>query len=606
MARLKKRFPFAGNAPYVCRRIKTTMTLLPFGNLPPHRARTFLPAKARMTQWAAIEPHFDRLESEAAACTTPKDFERWLHHSSELASALDEEGSGRYIAMTCHTDHPDAKKAYLHFVETIEPKLKERQFRLAKVFLAHQQRAKLPGRRYEVLNRDTELLVELFRPQNIPLETQETKLGQQYQELIGALTVRFRGEEKTLVQMGVYQQETDRSLRHTTWEAVCRRRLKEATRIDSLFDKLLSRRVRMARNAGYSNYRDYMHRAKGRFDYRPEDCFEFHRAVETEVMPLVRQLHAARRSQMGLKALRPWDLAVDPLGRPPLKPFVETDEMVRRTQRIFDRMDGELASGFRGMKRLKLLDLANRKGKAPGGYQSCLAESRLPFIFMNAVGMQRDVETLLHEAGHAFHSLAAQEEDLHSYRSAPLEFCEVASMSMELLGNAHLDEFYTPPDAARACQTHLENIILLLPWVAMVDAFQHWLYTHPEHTRAERDGAWLKLMERFGGEVDWSGYHDAKRKSWHRQLHIFLCPFYYIEYGIAQLGALQVWANSQRDLPKALRQYKDALSLGGSRPLPELFAKAGCRFRFDARTVKPLMAMVKRQLARMANGTPVR
>jgi oligoendopeptidase F len=273
--------------------------------------------------------------------------------------------------------------------------------------------------------------------------------------------------------------------------------------------------------------------------------------------------------------------------------------MVSRTQKIFNSLDGELAGGFQQMQDLRLLDLANRKGKAPGGYQSTLAESRLPFIFMNAIGLQRDVETILHEAGHAFHALATREEDLHPYRSAPIEFCEVASMSMELLGNEFLEEFYSAPDANRARRTHLEGIIGIFPWIATVDAFQHWIYTHPGHTRAERSLAWLDLMDRFGGEVDWSGYDQSRAYLWHRQLHIFLHPFYYIEYGIAQLGALQVWANSKRDRAKALRDYQNALALGGSKPLPDLFTAAGCRFDFSAKTVEPLAQLVQTELTKL-------
>jgi oligoendopeptidase F len=273
--------------------------------------------------------------------------------------------------------------------------------------------------------------------------------------------------------------------------------------------------------------------------------------------------------------------------------------MVTRSQRIFDHLDAGLAAGFKTMRDLKLLDLANRKGKAPGGYQTGLAEARLPFIFMNSVGVQRDVETLLHEAGHAFHTLAAINEDIYAYRSAPIEFCEVASMAMELLGNLHLEEFYSPAEANRARKTHLEGIIGFFPWMATVDAFQHWIYTHPGHTRAERTASWLALMERFGGDVDWSGHESAQANLWHRQLHIFLHPFYYVEYGIAQLGALQVWANSHRDPMKALRDYQAGLALGGSRPLPELFAAAGCRFDFTAETVRPLVALTRSELAKL-------
>jgi oligoendopeptidase F len=275
-------------------------------------------------------------------------------------------------------------------------------------------------------------------------------------------------------------------------------------------------------------------------------------------------------------------------------------QMILRTQRIFDQMDPGLAEGFRNMREQKLLDLDNRKGKAPGGYQSTLSESRLPFIFMNAVGQQRDVETMLHEAGHAFHALATREEPLYAYRGAPIEFCEVASMSMELLGNEFIEEFYSAPDDAnRARRTHLEGIVATFPWVATVDAFQHWIYTHPNHTRAERSAVWLELMDRFGGDVDWSGHEDVRANLWHKQLHVFLYPFYYVEYAIAQLGALQVWANSKRDKAGALAQYQRGLALGNSCPLPELFATAGCKFSFNRETVKPLVELVKTELAKL-------
>jgi oligoendopeptidase F len=453
-----------------------------------------------------------------------------------------------------------------------------------------------------VFDRDTRLHVELFRPENVPLETEEAKLSQQYQKLSGAMTVTFRGEERTLVQMGKYQEETDRGLRQEAWELVADRRLQERDNFEELYDQLIRVRQQIARNAGFGNYRDYAFRKLGRFDYTPADCERFHEAVETEVMPAIRELQAERRRLLGVTTLRPWDIAVDPLSRPPLRPFEEVDQMVARTQEIFNRLDEELAGGFQRMRDLRLLDLANRKGKAPGGYQSTLAESRVPFIFMNAVGLQRDVETILHEAGHAFHALATRDEDLYAYRSAPIEFCEVASMSMELLGNEHLERFYAGPEANRARRTHLENILTILAWIATVDAFQHWVYTHPGHGHEERTAAWMALMDRFGGDVDWAGQEEARRYLWHRQLHIFIHAFYYIEYGIAQLGALQVWANSKREKAGALTAYKRALALGGSRPLPQLFAAAGCQFEFSRKTVAPLVRLVRDELARLPGG----
>jgi len=575
------------------------MNLLPFGKLPVAKPRKFVPQNANLDEWAQIEPLFAQLEQRMPQLETAPQLQSWLLDWSELSAALDEEASCRYIAMTCHTDNANAEKAYLHFVENIEPQLKSRQFALEKMYAATPLREQLPTERFNVFDRDVKNRVALFRQENIPLETEEAKLSQQYQKLSGSLTVKFRGEEKTLVQMGPYLEEIDRPLRREAWELVAQRRLQEADKFDDVFDQQIKLRSQIAENAGFGNYRDYAFRRLGRFDYTPEDCVKFHDAVETAIVPIARELQAQRRAQLKLETLRPWDLSVDPLNRPPLKPFVQIEEMVSHTQKIFDRLDTELAGGFRQMQDLKLLDLDNRKGKAPGGYQSTLAELRLPFIFMNAVGLQRDMETIFHESGHAFHTLATRDEDLYAYRSAPIEFCEVASMSMEFLGNEFIEECYSTDDSKRARRVRLEGAVDGFPWVATVDAFQHWIYTHPDHSREERRKAWLGLMDRFGGDVDWSGLENERANLWHRQLHIFIHPFYYIEYGIALLGALQVWANSKQSKARALGDYKKSLALGGSRPLPELFLAAGCQFEFSAKTIHPLAKMLKDELGKL-------
>jgi len=575
------------------------MNLLPFHQLSAYKPRSFVPEKINLGDWQQIAPLFDQLDAKVRECRSPADLERWLLDSSELSAALNEEGSLRYIAMTCHTDSPEAEAAYLHFVERIEPELKPRQFKLSKLFLEHPLRLQLPKERYFLFDRNTQLQVELYRPENVPLETEEAKLSQQYQKLIGSLTVQFKGQERTLAQMGRYLEEPDRALRKEAWELMTNRRLQEAEQIETIFEQLLNLREQIAANAGFPDYLQYAFRARGRFDYTPQDCLKFHEAIEKEDMPALRQLQTQRRKQLGLDALRPWDLAVDPANKPPLRPFDKVETLVTDAGEIFSLLDDKMARDFRLMRDMRLLDLENRKGKAPGGYQSTLAESRLPFIFMNAVGMQRDVQTLLHEAGHAFHALAARGEDLLAYREAPIEFCEVASMSMELLGNEFIEKFYKPEDARRARQEHLKGIVEIFPWIATVDAFQHWIYSHPGHSRAARQKAWLELMDRFGGDVDWGGYGDARANWWHRQLHVFIHPFYYIEYGIAQLGALQVWANSKRDKAQALGQYHRALALGGSRPLPELFQAAGCRFDFSSQTVQPLLKLVSDELDKL-------
>lgn len=575
------------------------MKLLPFDDLPPARPRRFVPTQIDLGVWDQIEPLFDRLEERLSGCGTVADLEQWILDAGECHAAVNEEGSKRYVAMTCHTENAEAERAHLHFIEQISPKLKSRRFRLSELYLAHPLREQLPPERYAVYDRDTRLQVELFRPENIPLHTAESKLGLRYQKLSGSLTVEFRGEELTLVQVDRTLEDPDRDLRQEAWERVAGRRLQERETFEEIFDESLKLREQIAANAGFGNYLEYAFRARGRFDYGPEECRRFHEAIESEVVPAVRQLQAERRDNLGVPALRPWDLSVDPANQPPLRPFADVDEMVEKTQQIFDQLDPKLAGGFRQMSELRLLDLANRKGKAPGGYQATMPEARLPFIFMNAVGVQKDVRTLLHEAGHAFHTLATRNEDIYGYRHAPIEFCEVASMSMELFGNEFLETFHNEADAQRARRDHLESILVLFTWVATVDAFQHWIYTHPGHSREERSAAWLGVMDRFGGDVDWQGYEEERANLWHRQLHIFLLPFYYVEYGIAQLGALQVWANGKENRARALQDYQHALSLGGSRPLPELFEAAGCRFDFSRETVKPLVALIQAELTRL-------
>ncbi len=503
--------------------------------------------------------------------------------------------------MTCHTDDKDIETAYLHFVENIDPKCKPYWHQTKELFVANPLHKKLPKQRWMVFTRGVEMEIKLFRAENIPLQVEDAKLSQRYQKVVGAMMVEIEGKELTLQQAGRYLEVPDRAMRQKVWEIISARRAKERDEFEGIFDELVKIRTHIAKNAGFKNYRDFAFKAKHRFDYEPADCVTFHEAVADHVVPLARELQKRRKKIMGVDVLRPWDASVDAKNREPLKPFKEVKTMVDKCHRIFKKIDPELAKHFDILRKKNLLDLESRKGKAPGGYQCALEEARLPFIFMNAVGLHRDVETMLHEAGHAFHSLAARAEPLLYYRSAPLEFCEVASMSMELLAGPHLTEFYTPGEADRARRTHLEGIIGLLPWITIVDAFQHWIYTHPAHTRDDRKAEWLRLQKRFGGIEDWTGYEDARAYMWHRQGHLFNSPFYYIEYGIAQLGALQMWLNSKKSVADAVKNYKGALALGGSRPLPELFKAAKIKFDFSSKTIEPLAQAITKELAGLEN-----
>jgi oligoendopeptidase F len=561
----------------------------------PHQ---WLPQDVELKTWEQIEPWYRKLMDEPI--DSAADLERWVTAAGELNAVVGQEGVERYVAMTCQTDDPEREAAYLAFVRDIEPKLKPIQNEIRGRYLDSPHRAGLPRDRYFVFERALENRRALFREANIPRETELAELEQQYQKIMGAMTVSYGGQERTLAQMAPFLEETDRAVRQEAWELSAARRLQDRETLDELFDKMMALRIEVAREAGFDNFVEYAFRNRERFDYGIEDSIRFHRAVERVVVPLMREIHARHREMMGVESLRPWDLAVDPLGRPPLQPFADVERLAAGTETVFREVDPELGAQFAFLRDRRLLDLANRKGKAPGGYQTTLEDERLPFIFMNAVGLDSDVRTLLHEGGHAFHTLAARGEPLSAYRESPLEFCEVASMSMELLGARRLDPFYSDADADRSARKLLEGIVLILPWIATVDAFQHWIYTHPGHTRDERRAAWRALLERFGGAVDWSGYEDARDHSWHRQLHIFLYPFYYIEYGIAQLGALQIWQRSLSDRPAAVADYKKALALGGSRPLPELFAAAGARFDFGDELIASLMRTIRTELDKLS------
>ncbi len=574
-------------------------TQLDFSKLPRYQERSFMPNDADMGNTEQVVVLFEKLEAREIKST--EELEKWLLDHSELSAALSQENSRLSIRMTCQTDDEARAQDYKNFVQNVLPAVKPISHKINQKYLALCEKYPLDAGRYHVLDRAIKTDVELFREENVPLQTQESLLDQEYQTICGAMTVEFQGQQRTLQQMGVFLLEPDRPLREKAWKATSTRRLQDKDKLEEIFDKMLELRTQIAANAGCKDYREFMFRAYHRFDYTPDDCRRYHDTVERLVIPHWQKLVAQRKQSMALDPLRPWDTAVDPQGRPPLKPFTNVSELRAGARQIFKQVDPELGAQFAKMDDMDLLDLDSRIGKAPGGYQAVLEETRLPFIFMNAVGVDGDVRTLLHEGGHAFHTMAARSEPLTSYRQAPMEFCEVASMGMELLAGEHLGTFYkNEEDMKRSRREHLEGVISILPWVATIDAFQHWIYTHPGHDREARKKAWLETLDRFStGLVDYSGLEEEKAYAWHRQLHIFEVPFYYIEYGIAQLGALQLWARAKQDKQAALADYKQALALGGSKPLPELFEAAGLKFDFSEQTIAPVMDSLGEELAKL-------
>lgn len=560
----------------------------------------FVPADIDATTWENLQPFYQQLLKRNFKCVGC--VKQFLLDRSELDAAAAEAGSDLYIAMTCNTEDENIKNAFLAFIENVEPELKKVTFELNKKVVEAECSSELDTDKFGVMLRDWKADVALFRDENVPLQTEDTKLGQEYSELCGAMMVDFDGEEKTMPQMGVYQQDQDRHVREMAWQGTADRRLLDRDAIDGIFDKMVENRNQTALNAGFANYMDYMFAVKHRFDYTPSDCVAFHDAIEQKCMPIVRKLAEDRKAALGVDTLRPWDIAVDPHGLAALKPFDSADDLIEKTSNLFHRMGEGLGDMFDTMRDGGYsLDLDSRKGKAPGGYQASRDRKRMPFIFMNAAGLPRDLDTMVHEAGHAFHYMLCRHDDLVWNRSAPLEFAEVASMSMESMAYPFLDEFYNKDECKRAIRKHLEGVVSTLPWVATIDAFQHWIYLNPEHSREERTAKWLELGKRFGGSVDWSGLESQQEAVWHRQLHPFEVPFYYVEYGIAQLGALQMWLHYRKDPKSAIAAYKKGLTLGASRPLPELFEEAGLRFDFSLEMVGELMEAVQEELDNTAH-----
>ena len=562
----------------------------------PDFPRRFVPDDLDFSDWKNLEPLFGHLLDRKL--NSKEALEQWMLDNSELSGAIREEFARRRIAIACDTSGAEAEKSFLHFVENISPKLAPNGNKLNLKFLECPYLDELDRERYEVVIRERRCSVKLYRWENIPLQIVIDKLTQQYQKIMAAMTVDFRGKEFTMPQMSIHFQDKDRNVREEAWKLSCERRLKDAEELDELFDKLLKMRIKVARNSGFNDFFEYMSCVENRLDYTPEDCLRLHDSTERYILPLNRQIVEERRKALDLDTVRPWDMYCDQYGRDRLRPFETVDKLASGCREIFGKVDKEFGYNFQIMIDLGLLDLESRKDKAPFSYQIPLTEVRLPYIFMSAVGLNHDIFALLHEGGHAFHQFAFRREPLVDYRCSPNEFAEVAAMGMELLGTAYLDVFYNQADAAHASRRHFEDTIGLFPEVGIIDTFQHWIYTHPEHTSRERSNCWAKLMERYSIGVDWSGLEEAYHYYWHSIPHIFLRPFYFIEYAIAQLGALQVWQNSRKNKKRAIAAYKSAMQLGGSRSLPELFQTANIEFDFSNKIIEPLMTEVYEEVKR--------
>jgi len=564
---------------------------------------SFVPDDFDASKWENIEPYVNDLLSRELTCSSC--LEKAISDSSNLAEHISETGALLYIGMTCDTENEKKKNEFLHFVENVRPKLSEFSDALNRRIAEHPSLEDL-SERYTLMIRGIISDIEIFRTENIPLGVEQTKLVTKAQGITGAMTVEFEGKERTFPEMKAFLESNDREKREKAWKSMVNRWMDDSEDLSEIFDELIKIRHQIALNAGFDTYTDYMFRAMHRFDYSVEDCLTFHDSIEKVCMPIVKDINEKRRVSFGLDKLSPWDVnektgsGPDISGERPLKPFESVQEMVTKLSQLFHNMSEDLGNKFDKLVEMDTLDLETRKGKAPGGYQYYLEKSRVPFIFMNAAGLQGDLETMIHESGHAFHSLYCGHLDLIDERNYPIEFAEVASMSMELLTQDEWGIFYeNSNEVKRARISHLEGVVYLLPWIATIDAFQHWIYANPDHTRDERKEYWLSLREKFGSDMNWNGNEEFRELSWQQQGHLYGVPFYYVEYGIAQLGALQLWQTHRKDPEKALIDYSNAMELGNTKTLPDLFAAAELKLGFDEKHLNSLIKEVKIAMSEM-------
>jgi oligoendopeptidase F len=566
----------------------------------PRRApRIFIGEEFELKKWEDLQPLYENLQDRVIGDAA--ELKQWFLDRSELESYLSENFAWRYIRQTCDTANTSLINALQFFITEIQPKLAEYGNQLDKKVIANPFLSELTDKGFDITLRGMKKSIELFREENIPVITEMQTEERKYGAIAGAMTVTLDGEEMTLPKASDRLQSTDRAVREEAWTAIAERRYEDHDQLDELLNTLVKLRNKVGVTAGFDNYRDYMFAAMGRFDYTPQDCFDFHGAVETAVVPLLNEMAAARKTALDVEQLRPWDTKVDSQGRPPLKPFETGEELLDKTIRCFSRLDPFLGDCLKTMKAMKHLDLESRKGKAPGGYNYPLDEIGVPFIFMNATSNLRDMVTLLHEGGHAVHSLVTRDLALNTFKHTPSEVAELASMSMELITMDFWDEFFeNESDLKRAKIQHLESIIETLPWVATVDKFQHWMYENPQHTAQERTEEWVKIYSQFTDKVmDWSGLEKFRQYLWQRQLHIYEVPFYYIEYGIAQLGAIGVWKNYRQNPEAGLKGYLDALKMGYTAPITEIYEAANIPFDFSQKNISELMDFVRGELERL-------
>ena len=569
-------------------------------NIPTRPTRKFVSEDLIIDSWSKIEPLFESLLNREIL--SAKHLERWMLDRSELEAVLEEDMAWRYIKMNIDTTDKNLGDRFTFWIKEISPKMAPYSHQLNVKLVENTFLNELDSDKYKIYLRGVKKAIEIFREDNIPLYTEMEAKQQEYGAISAKMSIEVDGETVTMQKAAQFLKDTNREKREEVYHKISERRLEDKEKLDVLFDELIALRQEIAKNAGYRNYRDYMFDALGRFDYTATDCYSFHTAIEQEIVPIITSFEEKRKEKLGLENYKAWDTSVDANGKESLTPFEGGDILTDKSIECFNRLRPYFGECLSTMKEMKHLDLESKNGKAPGGFMYPLYEIGVPFIYMNAVGSQRDVVTMVHEGGHAVHSFLSRDLSMTEFKSTPSEVAELASMSMELLSMKHWDVFYdNKEDLKRAKREQLEKALEGLPWIAAIDKFQHWIYT-TDHTAEQRREQWMEISSELGNPVvNWEGQEDSLANQWQKQLHLYEVPFYYIEYGMAQLGAIAMWREYILKGEVALDNYTRALKLGYTKSIGEIYETAGIQFDFSAKYVKELSEFIKTQLSEIDN-----
>lgn len=568
-------------------------------SIPRPRPKTYLPEDFSVSSWSQLLPHYDELLQREI--DSVEDLEQWILDRSELDAVVSEDFSWRYIKVTVDSRDESAAANYQVAVEELAPNVTAYENDLDRKLVSNPFLEYLDYDRYFTHLRGVKNSVKLFRSENVQLAKDIQLKSKEYVKIFSEMTIGVDGKQMTLHKASALLEESDRDYREGVYHKIHNRILEHTQELEGLFDNLLKMRHQMALNAGFENFRDFKFQALGRFDYTVSDCEEFHESIKREIIPLANQLNSFRKDSLHVESLKPWDLFVDPSGCEPLRPFNSIDELLEKTVNCLSNINPMFGEVIEIMNSMGHLDLETRSGKRHGGYNMPLHLSGIPFVFMNASNSLSDLRTLMHESGHAVHSYLTKEFPLKSSKRVPSEVAELAAMTMELLSMEHWDVFFDNEEELRRAHVYqLEYILKVLPWIATIDKFQHWLYTNPEHSRKDRKENWKRIFKEFSSSyVDHSNLEQYLDHLWHKQLHIFEVPFYYIEYGMAQLGAIAIWKQYRENPSQTVQNYIAALKLGYTRPIGEIYEAAGISFDFSKECINELGCFVKAELDKL-------